>query len=117
MEFINENMTYYTFAFIFLVSLMLTYFEKRISQKEVFNYIDENINDPQFRYTVSKMTKPRVGELVETKSSPWAGMLGYVTKVNEDDTYNVKLTKSMNLHTNRVPKHVIRKFEDELLIY
>ena len=118
MDFNYEYGAYYTAGFILLFTVLLSlFFENRINQNDVFNYIDENIDDSQFRYTVSRLTKPRVGEVVETTSSPWTGMLGFITKVNEDDTYNVKITKSMNLHTNRVPKHVIRKFEDELVIY
>jgi Ribonuclease G/E len=109
---------YYIFGFILLTSILLNpIFEKKVRKQDVYEFIDDNIDDPQFRYTVSRLTKPRVGEVVETTSSPWYGMLGYITKVNDNDTYNVKITKSMNLHANRIPKHVIQKYEDELTIF
>ena len=50
-------------------------------------------------------------------TGPWFGMLGYVTRINEDDSYNVKVTKTLNPDFSRVPKRVITKFGEELELY
>ena len=54
---------------------------------------------------------------MENVSSPWFGMLGYVTRINDDDSYNVKVTKTLNPDFSHVPKRVITKFGEELELY
>ena len=101
----------------FTVIVLTSLFDRKLNKKEILEFVNNNINDYQFRQNVAYLTKPRVGEIVENVSSPWFGMLGYITRVNEDHSYNVKVTKTLNPDVGRVPKRVITKFSEELELY
>jgi len=118
MEFKYEFEGIYVLAAVSFVVIMLTsLFDRKLNKSEILDFVDNNINDYEFRQDVAELAKPRVGEVVENVSSPWYGMLGYVTRINEDYTYNVKVTKTLNPEFNRVPKRVITKFGEELELY
>lgn len=118
MEFNYEFEGIYVLAFISFVVMMLTsLFDRKLNKKEILEFVDDNIEDYQFRQDVADLTRPRVGEVVENVSSPWFGMLGYVTRINEDESYNVKVTKTLNPDFSHVPKRVITKFGEELELY
>lgn len=118
MEFNYEFEGIYMLAFISFVVIMLTsLFDRKLNKSDILEFVDDNINDYEFRQDVVDLTRPRVGEVVENISSPWFGMLGYVTRINEDESYNVKVTKTLNPDFSRVPKRVITKFSEELELY
>lgn len=114
MEFNYEFEGIFVLAFVsFIVIVLITLFDRKLNKKEILQFID----DYEFRQDGADLTKPRVGEVVENVSRPWFGMLGYVTRINEDDSYNVKVTKTLNPDISRVPKRVITKFGEELELY
>ena len=118
MEFNYEYEGIYVLAFVSFLTIMLTsLYDRKLNKKEILQFVDSNLDDYQFRQDVSDLTKPRVGEVVESVTGPWFGMLGYVTRINEDDSYNVKVTKTLNPDFSRVPKRVITKFGEELELY
>ena len=90
MEFKYEFEGIYVLAAVSFVVIMLTsLFDRKLNKSEILDFVDNNINDYEFRQDVVELAKPRVGEVVENVSSPWYGMLGYVTRINEDYTYNL----------------------------
>ena len=118
MEFNYEFEGIFVLAFVsFTVIVLTSLFDRKLNKKEILEFVDDNIDDYEFRQDVADLTKPRVGEVVENISSPWFGMLGYVTRINEDDSYNVKVTKTLNPDFSHVPKRVITKFGEELELY
>ena len=118
MEFKYEFEGIYVLAAVSFVVIMLTsLFDRQLNKSEILDFVDNNINDYEFRQDIVDLTRPRVGELVENISRPWFGMLGYVTRINEDESYNVKVTKTLNPEFSRVPKRVITKFSEELELY
>jgi hypothetical protein len=118
MNFNYEYEGVYVLAFVsFCTIVLFSLFNKRLNKDEVLEFVDEHIDDYEFRQDVSCLTNPRIGEIVENLSRPWYGTLGYVTKINDDDTYNIKVTKSLNPEYSRVPKRVITKYSEEVCLY
>ena len=56
-------------------------------------------------------------DIVQIFSKPWYGKIGYITKQNEDFSYNVKITKSLNSNKGQIPKSTINKLENEIFLY
>tara|TARA_X000000950_G_C13823468_1_gene622932 strand:- start:720 stop:1199 length:480 start_codon:yes stop_codon:yes gene_type:complete len=55
--------------------------------------------------------KMNVGDMVEVLSDAWFGKCGYVTKLNDDETLNIRVPKYLN--DGKVPKNVItRNYRD-----
>ena len=109
-----EYLCIYTIYFVFF-SLIIIYIEnKNFNKQNILNYINNNIYDHKFRKDIINLAKPRVGEIVQNISKPWNGLVGYITRINNDNTFNIKITKSLNQFTNRIPKRVITKFEKEV---
>ena len=118
MDFNYEFEGIYVLAFISFLTIVLTsLYDRKLNKREILDFVEDNIDDYEFRQNVSDLTKPRVGEVVENLTVPWYGMLGYVTRINEDESYNVKVTKTLNPDFSRVPKRVITKFGEELELY
>lgn len=51
--------------------------------------------------------KMNVGDMVEIVNDNWFGKCGYVTRVNDDETLNIKIPKYLN--AGKVPKGIITK--------
>lgn len=106
-----ENKTIEYYIFLVFLFLMIDYFLKKIfsiTKNDILEHVEENIDDNIFRKKILNLIMPRVGEVVQMANSPWNGLFGYVTKI-EDDNYNIKLTKSLNPETNRIPKRRISR--------
>ncbi len=105
MKFLNDY-SIYIFTFFLILILYTKY--NNFNKENILKYINDNIYDYKFRNDIINLTRPRVGEIVENLTNPWCGLLGYVTRINENNTFNIKLTKSLNPN-NRIPKRVITK--------
>ena len=108
---IDENV--YLYSIIYLLLILLFIKSKKITKQNIFNYINKNINDLKFRTDIINLSKPRVGEVVKNFTKPWYGLSGYITRVNNNNSYNLKITKSLNPNISRIPKKKIIKFEQE----
>lgn len=114
---IYQYLCLYIFSFLFFSMIILYIENKNFNKQNILNYINTNIYDYKFRKDIIKLAKPRVGEIVKNISKPWYGMSGYVTRINNDNTCNIKITKSLNPNKNKVPKRVITKLEQEIKLY
>ena len=103
-------------AIILLLSYIIFYLVRKKNNINVFDFIENNRLSSSFREKVKLILSPNIGEKVQILSSPWKGLCGYVTKYNEDSTYNIKITRTLNPFDNHIPKNVIIKKDDEILL-
>ena len=94
-------------AFIFI--MLSSLFSRSYTKNDLINYINNNRNNLELRNEIMDLVSPQVGEIVEVMSNPWCGMFGYITKINDDYSYNIKITKSLNPFRSYFPKNVITK--------
>ena len=96
--------------------VLIIYLIRQRNNSNVLSLIENNRYDMNFRQSVNSIFTPNVGEKVKILSSPWKDLHGYITKYNEDFTYNVKVTRTLNPFDSHIPKNVIIKNEDEVLL-
>lgn len=105
-------------AILLLLSyvILIIYLIRKRNNINVFDLIENNRLNSSFREEVNLILSPNIGEKVEILSSPWKGLCGYVTKYNEDSTYNIKVTRTLNPFDNHIPRNVIIKKDDEIIL-
>ena len=103
----------YLYSIIYVLLIFLFFKNKKITKQNIYKYINQNINDLKFRTDILNLSKPRVGEVVKNLTKPWYGLSGYITRINNNNSYNLKITKSLNPNINKIPKKKIIKFEQE----
>jgi transcription antitermination factor NusG len=105
-------------AILLLLSyiILIIYLIRKRNNINVFDLIESNRLNSSFREEVNLIFTPNIGEKVQILSSPWKGLCGYVTKYNEDSTYNIKVTRTLNPFDNHIPRNVIIKKDDEILL-
>ncbi len=86
------------------------------SSHDVLNYIYHNRFNSDFRYEIIDIFNPRGGEIVKVISKPWNGMFGYITRMNDDDSYNVKITRTLNPFDSYFPKNVITRTSSDIIL-
>ena len=59
---------------------------------------------------------PDKGDYVILRNGRWDNLLGKITRYNEDDTYNIKITKTLNPYNNDIPKRRITRERDNFVI-
>lgn len=96
--------------------ILIIYLVRKRNNINVFDLIENNRLNSSFREEVNLILSPKIGEKVEILSSPWKGLCGYVTKYNEDSTYNIKVTRTLNPFYNHIPRNVIIKKDDEIIL-
>ena len=100
------------FIFIMLSSLL----SRSYTKNDLINYIYNNRNNSDLRYEIMDMLSPQVGEIVEVISKPWNGMFGYITRMNDDYSYNIKITRTLNPFSSYFPKSIITKNNSDIVI-
>ena len=89
---------------------------KKLSKKkreQVYEYIEQNIWRDSFFSKLYKILIPDKGDTVVLRHGRWSNLSGRITKCNSKNSYNIKLTKSLNPYHNDIPKkRIIRHRED-----
>jgi hypothetical protein len=106
---LNYDIIFSTSYALCLFIIISSIISRPYSSHDALNYIYHNRFNLDFRYEIIDIFRPRVGEVVEVISKPWNGMFGYVTRMNDDNSYNIKITKTLNPFDSRFPKNVITR--------
>jgi hypothetical protein len=89
---------------------------KTMTNNQVYEYIEDNIWQYNFWETIHKIVVPDKGDYVILQNGRWDNLYGQITRYNEDDTYNIKITKKLNPYNNDFPKRRITRERDEFII-
>jgi len=86
---------------------------KSMTNEQVYEYIEQNIWRDSFFSKLYKILIPDIGDTVVLRHGRWSNLSGRITKCNSKNSYNIKLTKSLNPYHNDIPKkRIIRHRED-----
>lgn len=121
----NLNLGNFLYMYIFgsflvilgiLFSLLPQNKTSSMTNDQVYEYIEDNIWKNNFFQTVRKIVVPDKGDYVILRNGRWDNLLGKITRYNEDDTYNIKITKTLNPYNNDIPKRRITRERDNFVI-
>jgi len=113
---LNYDIVFSTFIALFIFIILSSVFSRPYSKRDAINYIHHNRYNSDFRYEIIDLFSPQVGEIVEVISKPWQGMFGYITRINDDNSYNVKITRTLNPFSSYLPKSVIIKDSSNIVL-
>lgn len=86
---------------------------KSMTNEQVYEYVEQNIWKESFFSKLYKILIPDIGDTVVLRHGRWSNLSGRITKCNSKNSYNIKLTKSLNPYHNDIPKkRIIRHRED-----
>jgi len=118
----NFNNIYLFFALslgylvIFNICSLLFMENNRITDSQIYQYLEDNIWDNSFEETIRKIVVPMKDDHVILQNGRWIDQVGKITRYNEDDTYNIKITKKLNPDNNNIPKRIITRERNEFII-
>lgn len=89
----------------------------RITDSEIYDYLEDNIWDNSFEKIIRKIVLPMKGDYVILQNGRWDNQVGKITRYNDyDDTYNIKITKKLNPDNNNIPKRIITRERDDFIV-
>ena len=86
-----------------------------ITREIVYDYIKNHIDDCNFQKQIIKLLDPNIGNQVVMKNGKWQNLIGKITHINEDNTFNIKITKNLNGNV-AVPTKVISRARNDFNI-
>ena len=89
---------------------------KSMTNEQVYEYIEQNIWRDSFFSKLYKILIPDIGDTVVLRHGRWSNLSGRITKCNSKNSYNIKLTKSLNPYHNDIPKKRIIRHRDEFYV-
>jgi len=116
MIYFNHDLIFSTSVALFIFIMLSTVFSKKYSKHDAIKYISKHRKNYNFRDEILNIYRPQIGEIVEVITTPWDGMFGYVTRMNDEYSYNIKITRTLNPFSSHFPKNVIRKDMSEVAL-
>jgi hypothetical protein len=112
----SYDVIFLTLIVLFIFMKLIPVLSKKYSKHDAIKYILKHRKNYNFRDEILNIYRPQIGEIVEVITTPWDGMFGYVTRMNDEYSYNIKITRTLNPFSSYFPKNVIRKDMSEVAL-
>lgn len=88
--------------------------KNEITNNDIYYYVEQNLYQNNFSRIIQKIIAPNKGDIVHILDGRWKHLTGRITKYDSiHDTYNIKLTKTLNPYDNDLPKKKINRNRDK----
>ena len=115
--FVGLGLLCLTYVFIDYV-IIKTNKDVQTNTESIIDSIYKSQNNQVVIDGIRNIFYPSKGSIIKMRSGRWTNLLGKITRVNDDGSYNVKLTKIQNPDNDTdIPKNKLNRSRSKFNVY